>query len=60
VVVGVTDAVAVSVGKERVHALALRSDGSVWSWGNNAAGQLGDGSTLDRFTPVPVPGLDLH
>ena len=59
VVAGIVGAVAVAMGQGRVHAMALRSDGTVWSWGNNGAGQLGDGSTFDRFTPGPVPGLDL-
>lgn len=36
---------------------ALRRDGSVWAWGSNSAGQLGDGTTTDRWTPAPVPGL---
>jgi alpha-tubulin suppressor-like RCC1 family protein len=35
----------------------LKSDGTVWSWGNNMFGQLGDGSTTDRYTPVQVSGL---
>jgi alpha-tubulin suppressor-like RCC1 family protein len=39
------------------HWLALRGDGSVWSWGNNDYGQLGDGSDLGRSTPRQVPGL---
>ena len=26
--------------------LALKSDGAVWSWGQNSSGQLGTGSTL--------------
>jgi len=38
--------------------LALKkSDGSVWSWGCNDQGQLGDGTTLDRHIPIQVPGL---
>lgn len=36
------------------HSLALSSDGLVFSWGRNAAGQLGDGSNSDRNVPVPV------
>ena len=30
------------------HNMALRTDGTVWSWGYNGAGQLGDGTGLDR------------
>lgn len=36
------------------HSLALKLDGSVFSWGENANGQLGDGSTSDRNQPVTV------
>ena len=36
---------------------ALRADGTVRAWGANAAGDLGDGSTIDRATPVAVSGL---
>ncbi|WP_164986377.1 DUF11 domain-containing protein [Streptomyces roseicoloratus] len=39
------------------HSLAVRADGSVASWGLNAAGQLGDGTTQDRPVPVLVSGL---
>jgi len=38
--------------------LALGDDGSVWSWGQNNDGQLGDGTTIDRTSPVRVAGLD--
>jgi alpha-tubulin suppressor-like RCC1 family protein len=36
------------------HSLALSSDGTLYAWGGNAVGQLGDGSTSDRTTPVAV------
>lgn len=36
------------------HSLALRSGQTVVSWGRNWDGQLGDNSTTDRTTPVPV------
>lgn len=36
------------------HNLALRIDGSVWAWGWNDYGQVGDGSLVSRATPVQV------
>lgn len=39
------------------HTAALKSDGTVWTWGNNRYGQLGDGTTIDRTTPIQVKGL---
>jgi alpha-tubulin suppressor-like RCC1 family protein len=39
------------------YSLALKSDGSVLSWGYNHAGQLGDGSTANRTAPGPVLNL---
>ena len=43
---------AVSAGT--AHSLAVASDGSVWSWGFNASGQLGTGTTTDASTPQQV------
>ena len=39
------------------HSLALKSDGTVWAWGQNERGQLGDGTTSNRSTPVQVSNL---
>ena len=36
------------------HALALQADGSVWAWGFNDSGQLGDGTAINRSAPVRV------
>lgn len=36
------------------HSLALCSDGTLVSWGQNSSGQLGHGNTLDQRTPVAV------
>lgn len=38
-------------------AYALKDDGTVWSWGNNLNGRLGDNTTTNRSTPVQVSGL---
>jgi alpha-tubulin suppressor-like RCC1 family protein len=36
------------------HTVMIRSDGTLWAWGANGSGQLGDGTTIDRNTPVQV------
>ncbi|MFD0716212.1 hypothetical protein, partial [Paenibacillus sp. GCM10027626] len=39
------------------HSLELKSDGTVWAWGANTYGQIGDGSTTTKSTAVQVNGL---
>ncbi len=39
------------------HTCAVREDGAVFCWGSNFAGQLGDGTTQERHTPVRVRNL---
>ena len=38
--------------------VALLQDHTLVAWGNNENGELGDGTTTDRYTPVPVLGID--
>lgn len=54
-VAGLTDAASISVGTG--FACARRVSGIVVCWGDNAYGQLGDNSIVDRATPVAVSGL---
>lgn len=55
-VAGLTEVVAIDVGLW--HSLALKQDGTVWAWGNNQYGQLGDGTNTNRSLPVRVLNLD--
>lgn len=52
---GLPDIVDIAGGRN--HAVALADDGTVWTWGMNDFGQLGDDSKTDRATPQQVAGL---
>ncbi|HEY7144991.1 MAG TPA: PASTA domain-containing protein [Streptosporangiaceae bacterium] len=52
---GLTAVVQVANGSQ--YSLALRSDGTVWAWGENTSGQLGDGTIADQDRAGQVPGL---
>ena len=53
---GISDATALSVGRQ--HACAIvGSPATIRCWGDNEAGQLGDGTTNDALNPVSVSGL---
>jgi|GEM_PF-6710226 len=39
------------------HTAALKNDGTVWSWGYNQFGEVGDGTLTMRKSPVQVKGL---
>jgi alpha-tubulin suppressor-like RCC1 family protein len=47
----------VAIAAGSAFSLAVKSDGTVWSWGSNSNGQLGDGTTNSRLTPVQVTGV---
>ncbi len=40
-----------------LHSFALKVDGTLWSWGRNSSGQLGDGTNKNRLVPIQVSGL---
>jgi alpha-tubulin suppressor-like RCC1 family protein len=52
---GLTAVTQIAAGTD--DSFALRSDGTVWAWGINTHGQLGDGTTVNRDSPERVPGL---
>ncbi|HPJ08402.1 MAG TPA: chromosome condensation regulator, partial [Deltaproteobacteria bacterium] len=44
----------VSVSAGANHSLAVSADGTLWAWGFNVNGQLGDGTWENSNTPVQV------
>ena len=52
---GLTGVTAIAGGA--MYSLALKSDGTVWAWGANNYGQLGNGTTTNSSAPVQVSGL---
>jgi uncharacterized repeat protein (TIGR01451 family) len=52
---GLAGAAAVAAGSW--HSLALKSDGTIWAWGGNESGQVGDGATTYRSTRIQVGGV---
>ena len=49
-IAGGTDWVKLSLGYKSSG--AIKSDGSLWIWGNNGSGQIGDNTTIDKSSPV--------
>ncbi len=49
---GLTQVVKISAGGS--HTIVLKSDGTLWAWGRNLEGQLGDGTFTNRSSPVQV------
>jgi alpha-tubulin suppressor-like RCC1 family protein len=52
---GLDGIVAVYAGSN--HSVALKKDGSVWAWGSNDSGQLGDGTSQNSSVPHQVSGI---
>jgi alpha-tubulin suppressor-like RCC1 family protein len=42
----------ISLGAE--HSFGIQSDGTLWGWGRNSDGQLGDGTNVHRKTPIQI------
>ena len=41
-----------AVSTTHLHSAAVKTDGTLWAWGNNELGQLGDGTVTCRSSPV--------
>lgn len=54
IVGGFTDWCQVAAGKD--HSGGVRSNGTIWTWGSNWAGQLGDNNSTSKSSPVSVVG----
>jgi alpha-tubulin suppressor-like RCC1 family protein len=52
---GLTGVTAIAAGPK--YSLALTKDGTIYGWGENRYGQLGDGTSNNRLTPVLVRGV---
>ncbi|MCL1974834.1 MAG: hypothetical protein FWG61_01570 [Firmicutes bacterium] len=46
------DVKAISAG--RYHSLAIKNDGSLWAWGSNYSGSIGDGTLENQPVPVKI------
>ncbi len=54
-----TENVYIKIVAGAYHTTAIKSDGSLWAWGSNGNGQLGDGSIVNKYFPVQV-GNDMN
>ena len=44
----------IAVSTSVFNAMFQKQDGSIWAWGNNINGQIGNGTTTDQPYPIPV------
>ena len=51
---GLSSVASISASSSSSHGLALTSDLTLWAWGPNGNGRLGDGTTVDRWLPVKI------
>jgi len=52
VVFELTSLLSISAGED--HTVAVKTDGSLWAWGTNRYGSIGDGTTIDRSSPTRI------
>ena len=49
----------VAIAGQYSHTAAIKDDGTLWAWGNNDHGQLGDGTIVEKHAPVQI-GTDTN
>ena len=54
-IAGLSNISAIATGAH--HSFAIAANGSLWAWGANDKGQLGDGTTVSKCTPVQLVGV---
>jgi alpha-tubulin suppressor-like RCC1 family protein len=55
-VTGISNVTCIAAGYS--HSMAVRSDSTVWTWGTNTHGELGDGTLIEKHSPLQVIGLN--
>ena len=50
--IGTSSWTSISAGAN--HTAAIRSDGALFTWGDNGNGKLGDGTTISKLSPVQI------
>ncbi|MCK4534457.1 MAG: hypothetical protein KAT81_02930, partial [Syntrophobacterales bacterium] len=51
---GICQAATPAIAAGHSHTIALAGDDSLWAWGYNQYGQVGDGTVVDRLSPVQI------